>query len=454
MRRNGEQAIVIGASVAGLLAARVLAESYDRVTVLDRDRLPQFGEGRHAVPQGRHAHALLPAGQAAIEELLPGFASDAAAAGAPTYEPGADFRFDAGGHRIARVHTGLRAVVASRPLIEGVILRRVTAIGNVDIVDRCDVVGLAATGSARRVTGVRTLRRAAGAAEETRPADLVVAASGRGARIPAWLEAYGFRRAPEERVDVDILYRTWRVRLRDGALPHDKLILVGPQPGRTRGMALFEQEGGEWIFTLYGYGADDHPPRTRAEALEFAAPLTDGDVVAELQHAEWLGEPASHRFPANLRRRYERLRGFPEGLLVMGDAITSFNPIYGQGMTVAALEALALRRCLARGDRNLARRFFRAAARPVDHAWQLATGADLALPEVEPRPPLPVRVMSAYVDRVQALAERDEDAARTFVEVTAMLRPPTHLMRPALAMNAVFRRERIAIARRPAVDTV
>jgi 2-polyprenyl-6-methoxyphenol hydroxylase-like FAD-dependent oxidoreductase len=439
MQRIGEHAAVIGASVGGLLAARVLADAFERVTVIDRDRLPEPGEPRRAVPQGRHAHALLPAGQDALEQLLPGFMADAVRAGAPTYEFGANFRFSAAGHRIRRVETGRRALVASRPLIEGLVRRRVEQLGNVDIEDQTDALGLVATGS--RVTGLRVLRRTPGSAEETVASDLVVAASGRGGRLPAWMEALGFERPEEERVAVDILYRSCRLRLPEGALGRDKLILVGPQPGVTRGMALFAQEGGQWLLTLYGYGDADHPPADRRGYLEFAATVADPDVLAALREADWLGEIAAHRFPASLRRHYERLRRFPSGLLVIGDAISSFNPIYGQGMTVASLEALALRRCLQRGDRKLARRFFRAAARAVDHAWNVSVGADLALPEVVDRPPARVALVNASVDRVQATAEHDEAVARAFVEVTGMLRPPTHVMRPRIAARVLAARK-------------
>jgi 2-polyprenyl-6-methoxyphenol hydroxylase-like FAD-dependent oxidoreductase len=435
MNRVGEHAIVIGASVGGLLAARVLADAFERVTVIDRDRLPEPGEQRRAVPQGRHAHALLPAGQDALEQLLPGFMADAVGAGALTYEFGADFRFSAAGHRICRVRTGQRAVLASRPLIEGLVRRRVEQLANVEVRDQTDALGLVAAGS--RVSRVHVLRRAPGSAEETLACDLVVAASGRGGRLPAWLESLGFERPEEERVAVDIVYRSCRVRLPEGSLRPDKMILVGPRPGVTRGMALFAQENGHWLLTLYGYGSADHPPADRRGFLEFAATVADPDVLAALREAEWLGEIASHRFPVSLRRRYERLRRFPAGLLVIGDAISSFNPIYGQGMTVASLEALALRRCLERGDRKLARRFFRAAARVVDHAWNVSVGADLALPEVVDRPPARVALVNAYLDRVQSAARHDEAVARAFIAVTGMVRPPTHVMRPRIAARVL-----------------
>ena len=153
-------------------------------------------------------------------------------------------------------------------------------------------------------------------------------------------------------------------------------------------------------------------------------------MLTAIREADPLSEIATHRFPANQRRRYERLKRFPDGLLALGDAISSFNPLYGQGMSVAALEAVELRRCLARGDRRLARRFFRAAAKVVDPAWEMAVGGDLALPEIDgDRPPI-LRMTNAYVDRLLRVAEHDPTVAAAFSDVTDLLAPPLSIMRP------------------------
>src|SRR5687768_11601695 len=198
MRRIGEHAVVIGGSIAGLLAARALTDAYERVTVLDRDTVPDGFDGRRAIPQGRHAHALLPHGQACLDALLPRFSDELVAAGAPTCEALAETRFVIGGHRLARASTGAYSLLASRPFIEGHVRRRVRALAGVELVDGCDALGLMAEAGGRRVTGVRTMRRADGSAEEPLPADLVVVASGRGARLPAWLDGLGFERPAED----------------------------------------------------------------------------------------------------------------------------------------------------------------------------------------------------------------------------------------------------------------
>ncbi|MEA2193479.1 MAG: hypothetical protein QOI73_3600 [Solirubrobacteraceae bacterium] len=449
--RAGEHAIVIGASMAGLLAARVLSDSYERVTVLDRDALPEgLTQNRRAVPQGRHAHGLQLGGQAALADLFPGFTEETLAEGAAPLKPGVEMRFCIGGHDLPRVPVGTDGSVASRPLLEGLVRRRVAALSNVTIRDRAGVSGLVADGD--RIRGV-TLKD--GREQQTLLADLVVAASGRGAKLPAWLEALGYERPAEERVDVDVKYSSCVIRLRAGAVGDDKVILNAARPGRARGVAALIEPTGDWNVTLYGYGPDHHPPTDYAGFVAFAATVADAQFAGAIAQAEQIGEIATFGYPAVTRRRYDRLRRFPEGLIVTGDAMCSFNPTYGQGMTVAALEAVALRDCLRKGSEGLARRFHKAAQGPVDHAWKLSTGADLAMPEIDAVAPLPDRVIGRYMERLIAAAGQDEVVAAAFFEVTGMIAPVTKLLSPAIArrvLRAAMRTRRGAV-RRPAMLT-
>ena len=219
----GDRAVVLGASMAGLLAASVLSDSYEQVTVIDRDELPETPTHRRGVPHGRHLHALAARGQQALEELFPGLTADLIADGAPAGDMLADARFYLSGHRLRQAHTGLTLLCASRPLLEDHVRARARILPNLRFLDRCDVVGLATSPDDRRVTGVRVLRRADGSAEELLGADLVVDASGRGSRTPAWLEALGYPR-PQRGAGAD------RAGLRDPDLP-----AAGRRPRRRPG---------------------------------------------------------------------------------------------------------------------------------------------------------------------------------------------------------------------------
>ena len=432
MTKRGEHAVVLGASMGGLLAARVLADFYETVTVVERDVLPETSANRRGVPQGRHVHLLLGRGSQVLDELFPGFLDELVAAGAPSFDGDmSKLYLSNGGHLFPRSGRAkdVPFFLPSRPLLESHVRRRVRAVANVTVLDGHDVVELTSTPPRDRVTGALVRARPDGS-ERVLGADLVVDAMGRGARTPAFLEGLGYGRPVEDHLGMRLAYSSQLLRIPPGML-NELMVIIGPVPGRPTGMALFGNENNTWMFSVIGMVGRE-PPDELAEMLAFVEDFAPAHVLAAIRAGEPLAEVARYRMPSSQWRRYDKMRRFPAGLLVFGDAICSFNPVYGQGMTVAALEALALQRCLRRGEDGLARRHFQATAKAVGVAWQMATGADLSLPEVEGPRPLPVRIANNYVDRVLAAAESDIVVAEQFARVIAFLDPPTSLFHPAL----------------------
>ncbi len=436
MRRDlGDRAVVLGGSIAGLLVARVLADRFATVVVVERDPLPDAPVLRRGVPQGKHIHGLLAGGQRAFEQLLPGLTSDLAADGVPVGDPLADVRLRINGHSFRPAPSGLTLVSASREVLEHQVRHRIRALPNATVTDRCDVVGLTARGG--RITAVRVLRRADDSAEELLEADLVVDATGRGSRASVWLADNGFSVPTEERLSIDLGYTTRRYRLPAGALDGDLGILHAPTPEHPRGAALARLERGVWMLTLIGIG-DDHPP-THVDGFDrFAASLGSGELSSMIRAAEPIDTPTAFRFPASTRRHYERIE-LPDNLVVLGDSLCSLNPVYGQGMTVAALEALALARLLS--DRRLppSRALMRGLGRIVDGPWKLASAVDRSFLPADRPPALGDRLAAAYIDRVQTAAEHDALAGRAFLRVSGLVDPTRALLRPRLAWRTLRR---------------
>ncbi|MBE1551404.1 2-polyprenyl-6-methoxyphenol hydroxylase-like FAD-dependent oxidoreductase [Mycobacterium sp. OAS707] len=452
MAKLGEHAVVLGASMGGLVAARVLSDFYDHVTVVERDVLPPDAANRRGVPQGRHVHALLGRGSAVLDELFPAFTDELVGAGAPAfdYQDMAEAYFSFAGHEMSR--TGALNVpsifLPSRPLLETLVGQRLRAIENVALFDGYDVVDLASTPESDRVTGVR-IRRHSGDDEQLLAADLVADATGRGSRTPVFLEGMGYGRPKEDSLQVRLAYSSQLLRLPPGTL-EEKLVLIGAVPGRPSGMAFLGYENDTWMFTVFGM-AGVEPPCQLADMLSYAEGFAPAHVLGAISNGEPLADVCRYRYPETRWRRYDKMRRFPAGLVVLGDAICSFNPVYGQGMTVAALQALALGACLRRGGDELARRYFREAAKPISVAWQFAVGADLSLPEVEgPRPWL-AQLSNRYVSRLQTVAETDSAVAQQFFRVTGLLDPPATLLHPRMLLRAARPRRRHQRAAEPAL---
>ncbi|MFI7120190.1 FAD-dependent oxidoreductase [Amycolatopsis sp. NPDC049868] len=452
--RVGRRAVVLGASMAGLVTARVLAEEYERVTVIDRDEVTEVEDPRRGVPQGAHAHALLAKGQQTLEALFPGMTEELRADGIPMVDMG-EMHWFFEGRTWRPATTGLVVASVARPFLERWVRARVAALPEVEFVERCDIVGVRTTPDGGRVTGARVRRHGAASDEEVLEADLTVDCTGRGSRMPVWLEELGYARPEQEQVKIGLSYTTCEFDLPDRPLTGSLSLIPLATPGSPRG-AFFGRVGGDrHILSLTGMLGDCPDPGLEG-FLAYTRSLPVPAIHDAVGTTPPVAEPVTIRFPASVRRRYERLSRFPAGVLVLGDAVCSFNPVYGQGMTVAALEAVVLRDQLREGRVPEAGRFFRRIAEVVDAPWAIAAGGDLSWPEVEGKRTTQVRMVNAYMGKLQAAATTDGRITHAFMRVAGLIEPPTALMRPSVVARVVrgsLRRSGRAPGTRPIEQT-
>ena len=427
------RAVVVGASISGLLTARVLSDVYDQVTLVDRDVMPASPGIRRGVPQGRHAHSLLAAGCAAVEDLLPGFTDEAVQAGALSVDLQQDLHWYCEGHRLCPAPSGLPGLVASRPLLEEVIRTRVAARPGVQIVAGCDAVGLASAGRGQRVTGVTIMPRRDGAASSVLPADLVVDATGRSSRAPLWMAELGYHGPAEELCGLGASFASRLYRREPGALGGraGSTVIAGPgSPRSPHGAMLLAQEGGTFVLTTVSLGGAE-PPGDDAGLLAFSRRLPGPDVAEVTSTAARLSKIVRLRYPRGIWRRYDQLTRFPAGFLVTGDALCSLSPVHAQGMSVAALEATLLRRLLAEGTQQLAPRFFTAAAGLLRVPWAITRGPGQACAgpgRPGGRSGRSGRAdFSGYLGRLYAAAAGDPVLAAALLRVASLVNPPGEL---------------------------
>ncbi|MFD4574832.1 NAD(P)/FAD-dependent oxidoreductase [Streptomyces sp. NPDC058417] len=446
------RAVVIGAGLAGLLAAAALSPAVDEVVVLERDELPDGPAHRKGLPQGRHAHLLMAGGLAAMEDLLPdvGMRKHLLAAGAREVSLGSGMLAltPEGWFRRWR-HEGPQMMTCSRALLDWAV--RTAVLGGTGVEIRSGaVVGL--TGDAGRVTGVRVAAEsgdggAAGAVgasgEEVIEADFVVEASGRGSRIVHWLSDLGISGIKDRTVDAGLVNATRIYRTPEGAGDFPLTILqadpYGDRPGRS-GMVL-PIENDQWMVSLAGTRGGGEPPSDPEDFLRYTLALPDPIVGRLISGAEPLTDIHVSRSTSNHRRYLEKARQWPERFVVLGDALATFNPAYGQGMSVAALGARVLAREIEHGGitgGGVARRAQRGAARSVDAAWNLAIAQDVWFPETRGgAPTLADRLLTRYSRRLMRTATGSYGAAAALWDVTSLLSGPERVLRPSVLLTTL-----------------
>jgi 2-polyprenyl-6-methoxyphenol hydroxylase-like FAD-dependent oxidoreductase len=434
-------AVVVGGSMAGLSAAAVLSSRFQSVVIVERDVLPDRPTDRKGVPQGRHAHGLLPSGLQRLEGWFPGLTDEMVAGGASYLDIGDAVWYQDGPR--PRFQTGIRGPIGSRALLEHHVRTRTLALPNVSLRAGAGATGVTTTPDRTQVIGV-TLDDGT-----TLEADLVVDTSGRQGRSLGWLVGLGYEAPPTTEVVIDVAYST-RIYRRDPSPDQDwefALVLGGLPSGRQGVVFPLESDDddprGRWIVTLAGMHGD-RPPTDDAGFLAFARSLPSPEVAQIIETAAPLGPIMTHRLHSDQRRHVEKMRRVPGGLVMLGDAVCSFNPIYGQGMTSAALQAEALGRVLdsvSSLDARFVRTCYKRLAKAVTPAWQITTGADFALPATVGHKAPGTDLLNRYMPHVFRAAQVSEKVCLRLIEVTTLLRPARDLLTPRMLVS-VFRASR------------
>ncbi|MFF2205202.1 FAD-dependent oxidoreductase [Streptomyces sp. NPDC058145] len=437
-RHSSARAVIIGGSMAGMLAAAAIKDQVESVEIIEAHDLPAGPDPRVGVPQAAHIHLLHSGGLDAIESLLPGTMSQLLAAGAHRipmttnmviYSPEGWYR------RWQR--TTHHLIAASRNLTDHIVRERILKDPRINVRTQTKAVGL--IGNSRQVTGVRI--HTVGQAATELPADLVIDASGRASRTPIFLAELGVNGLTEDHIDSGLVYAS---RIYRAPVPNQDWPMISiqadsrsPQPANAGG--ILPIEGDRWHVSLMG-APGGHPTRD-ANSFELFARTLRHPVIADLlTHAQPLTDVTVTHSTANRRYYYERLGAWPEGLVVLGDSVAAFNPLYGQGISVIAQGALALRNVLSDGlVPGLARRAQRAIARPVDVAWALSVGQDIHFSTTTgKRPNIADRLLQRYVSRLSLTATGSFHAATALTDVLTLQASPTSLVRPSVLLSALI----------------
>lgn len=433
--------LVLGGGLAGTLAAAALASHCDSVVIVERDRMPSDPEPRKGVPQGRHVHNLMSSGARAIDDLLPGTIDALEAAGGQRIDVPRRFVSYVLGTWNRRYPSNQTFVSASRPLLDFTVRQRAFSSGRIELIEGTDVVGL--TGGADRVTGAVVRDRESRQTREL-TADFVVDATGRSTATPGWLTDLGLPAVPEERFGVGVGYASRTFQAPPGTDPSFPVVNIASEPRLdrySRGGVLMPVEDGKWIVTIAGLPGGE-PPTDEAGFMAFARSLSHPLLADLMAGASPLGPVFGHRTADNRRLRYDLVQPWPEGFVVVGDAASAFNPVYGHGMSVAARNALSVRNGLRRhGDAAGVARIIQASvtAGGLD-AWQLAVGQDLRSQQrlEGSTPDLKSRLLYAYGDRMARVARGRQDLFALQLDVYTLSSPTSRVFSPRAVLATLL----------------
>jgi 2-polyprenyl-6-methoxyphenol hydroxylase-like FAD-dependent oxidoreductase len=430
---NRNNVIILGGSFAGLMTAKALSTHYQQVTIIEKDKVHRHPEARKGQPHTQHLHGLLPCALNILNDYFPGFYDDVTANGGVINDLGTSMNWFTHGGFKKNVFLGITGISLSRPLLEHIVRERVLALPNVTLLDNTVAKEFLTSDDKQRVTGVLIDDKKNG--EATRyDADLVIDCTGRGSQTPKWLKQIGYDEVPTTEVKIDVTYTT-RVYKRD---PEDVRgrwwIACTPEaPKERRNGAAFPIEGNKWIVSVGGWHGEKAATDEK-EFLAFLKTLPNNNIYDIASTCEPISDIIQYKYPVSIRRNYEKMDRFPLGLLVLGDAASSFNPVYGQGISSTCLQAVALDKLLGEQvkEQQLAKTFFKRTLKTKDKLWQMSTDEDFRFPETTGARPFGIRLSNKFVSQLHRATNSDETVCKAFLRVMGLLDSPTKLLYPRM----------------------
>jgi 2-polyprenyl-6-methoxyphenol hydroxylase-like FAD-dependent oxidoreductase len=438
-----KHAIVIGGSFAGLMTATVLSRHYQQVTFVEKDTVHRYPEARKGQPHAKHLHGLLPCALSILYDYFPGLFEEIVDNGGVVNDFGASMNWFTHGGFKKNVFLNINGVSLSRPLLDHLVRERVLALSNVRLLDNTTVKAFLTSDDKQKVVGI-LMEEKQKMQVTSLAADLVVDCTGRGSRTPQWLKEMGYEEVPIDEVKINVTYTTRLYKRNPQDIRVRSWMACTPEaPKERRNGAVFPIEENKWIISVGGWHGDQATPNEK-DFLEFLKTLPNPNIYDIASTCEPLSDLIQYKYPVSIRRNYEKLHHFPMGLLVLGDAVSSFNPVYGQGISSACLQAVALDQLMNENidEKKLAKIYFRRTLKIKNKLWQMSTGEDFRFPETTGTRPFGIKLVNKFVSLVHRATIKDEVVCRTFLKVMGLIDPPTKLLHPKI----VWRILKVSIA--------
>jgi 2-polyprenyl-6-methoxyphenol hydroxylase-like FAD-dependent oxidoreductase len=430
---NRNHAIVVGGSFAGLMTAKVLSHYFQQVTIVEKDTVHRYPESRKGQSHTKHLHGFLPCALNILNNYFPGFYEEMYNNGGVINDLGTSMNWFTHGGFKKSLFMDIRAVSLSRPLLEHLVRERVLSLPNVVLLDNTAAKALLSSDDKQRVTGVM-IEGTQGKEFIRLDADLVVDCMGRGSQTSKWLKAMGYAEVPTSKVKINVTYTT-RLYKRDPDDVRGRLwIACTPEaPRERRNGAIFPIEGNRWIVSVGGWHGEQ-AATSEQEFMEFLKTLPNFNIYDIASTCEPLSNIIQYKYPMSIRRDYERMYRFPLGVLVLGDAVSSFNPVYGQGMSSVCLQAVELDKIIDQNieEHKLAKTYFKRTLKIKNKLWQMSTGEDFRFPETTGTRPFGTSIVNKYVSWVHKATINDEVVCKAFLKVMGLIDPPTKLLHPQI----------------------